>query len=116
MRVTNCDRLSAIYLQRGMHLFAALTRMLPSLIDIARSRISGPGSAPILPSAGETKHLRWSSAHPPISKLLPAGFVDLSGEARGILAKTRPRVKLEHTLANPNIDRTCTRYARGTNE
>ena len=25
--------------------------------------------------------------------------------------KTKPRVKLEHTLATANIDRTCTRYA-----
>ena len=57
MRVTTCDRLSAIYLQRGMHLFAALTRMLPSLIDIARSRISGSGSPSILPTPGETVDL-----------------------------------------------------------
>ena len=62
-----------IYMHRGMHLFAALPRMLPILIDIA--------------------------------------IVDLSDEARGILTKTKPRVKLEHTLANANIDRTCTRYA-----
>ena len=41
MRVPNCDRFSAIYLQRGMHLFAALPRMLSSLIDMARSRLAG---------------------------------------------------------------------------
>ena len=50
MRVTNCDRFSAIYLQRGMHLFAALPRMLSSLLDMATSRISGSGSPPILPN------------------------------------------------------------------
>ena len=36
---------------------------------------------------------------------------EASDEARGILTKTKPRVKLEHTLATANIDRTCTRYA-----
>ena len=45
----NCDRFSAIYQQRGMHLFAALPRMLSSLLDMATSRISRSGSPPPLP-------------------------------------------------------------------
>ena len=66
-RVPNCDRFSAIYLQRGMHLFAALPRMLSSLLDMATSRISGsPEMSDIRP------HLKVESDSPSAGSRLPS--------------------------------------------